>query len=212
LNKVLIALMTVVVVIGLVGGGAFAWFSDVETSTDNTFTAGTLDLLVDQNPAGTQNFVDDPDFSATVAIAASNMVPNDSQTFNIQVKNNGTIAGIPTMYLVDIVNYENVLIEPEEGIDTTGGSEQGELGANVDVLVKYAGTQRYFGKLNDFINSAATIAKGDSLANGAVGQWDLTVSIDDGVGNVIQSDKVSFKVVFGLYQDATEAAAGTTPY
>jgi predicted ribosomally synthesized peptide with SipW-like signal peptide len=34
------------VVVGLVGGGAFAWFTDTETSSGNTFTAGSLDLAM----------------------------------------------------------------------------------------------------------------------------------------------------------------------
>jgi len=38
--------MTVALVAGLVGGGAFAYFHDVETSTGNTFTAGTIDIDV----------------------------------------------------------------------------------------------------------------------------------------------------------------------
>jgi predicted ribosomally synthesized peptide with SipW-like signal peptide len=45
-KKILIGVMSLVVVLGLVGGGAFAVFSDTETSTGNTFTAGTLDLVL----------------------------------------------------------------------------------------------------------------------------------------------------------------------
>jgi len=43
--------MTLVLVIGMVGAGAFAYFSDVEESTGNVFQAGTLDLAVNgENP------------------------------------------------------------------------------------------------------------------------------------------------------------------
>jgi predicted ribosomally synthesized peptide with SipW-like signal peptide len=38
--------MAIVLVLGLVGVGAFAYFGDAETSTGNAFTAGTLDLKV----------------------------------------------------------------------------------------------------------------------------------------------------------------------
>ena len=46
MRKILFSLMTFVLVVGLVGGGAFAYFSDVETSTGNVFSAGTIDIEV----------------------------------------------------------------------------------------------------------------------------------------------------------------------
>ena len=47
MKKILFSVMTMVLVVGLVGGGAFALFSDTETSTGNVFQAGTLDLHFD---------------------------------------------------------------------------------------------------------------------------------------------------------------------
>jgi len=43
--------MTLVLVVGMVGGGAFAYLSDTETSEDNTFNAGTMELKI-VGPAG----------------------------------------------------------------------------------------------------------------------------------------------------------------
>jgi predicted ribosomally synthesized peptide with SipW-like signal peptide len=43
-RKILIALLGVLLVAALVGAGTLAQFSDTETSTGNTFTAGTLNL------------------------------------------------------------------------------------------------------------------------------------------------------------------------
>ncbi len=51
MKKILISVMTVAVVAGLIGAGAFAYFNDTETSTGNTFSAGTIDISVNgQNP------------------------------------------------------------------------------------------------------------------------------------------------------------------
>jgi len=51
MKVVLIGLMVTAVAGGLIGGGLFAYFSDVETGTHNTFTAGTIDIAVDgENP------------------------------------------------------------------------------------------------------------------------------------------------------------------
>ena len=43
MKKVFMSVMVIALAVGLVGGGAGAWFSDTEESTGNTFTAGTLD-------------------------------------------------------------------------------------------------------------------------------------------------------------------------
>jgi len=51
MKKILISLAVVVAVAAIVVGGTIAYFSDTETSTGNTFTAGTIDISVnDMNP------------------------------------------------------------------------------------------------------------------------------------------------------------------
>lgn len=45
MRKLLLSMLATFLVIGLVGG-TFAWFSDTESSTGNTLTAGTLDLNI----------------------------------------------------------------------------------------------------------------------------------------------------------------------
>ena len=47
MKKILISLGTIVAVAVLVIGGTIAYFNDTETSTDNIFTAGSIDLKVD---------------------------------------------------------------------------------------------------------------------------------------------------------------------
>lgn len=46
MKKIVLSALVIVLAIGLVGGGAFAYLSDTETSTGNTFTAGTMDLKI----------------------------------------------------------------------------------------------------------------------------------------------------------------------
>ena len=46
MKKIIGLTIAVLLIIGLVGGGTFAYFSDTETSTGNTLTAGTLNLQV----------------------------------------------------------------------------------------------------------------------------------------------------------------------
>jgi len=46
MRKLLLSILAIFLVIGLVGTSTFAWFQDTETSTGNTFTAGTMDLKI----------------------------------------------------------------------------------------------------------------------------------------------------------------------
>ncbi len=51
MRKILALSIAVVLVIGLVAGGTWAYFSDTEEATGNTFTAGTIDIAVNgENP------------------------------------------------------------------------------------------------------------------------------------------------------------------
>ncbi|MBA7473073.1 hypothetical protein ES707_08407 [subsurface metagenome] len=77
-KKILIAIMTIGLVAMLAGTGIYALFSDTETSTGNTFTAGKIDLTK----------------SAETSISLTNMKPGDiSPIGTITVTNAGTLPG-----------------------------------------------------------------------------------------------------------------------
>ena len=76
MKKILISLMAIALVIGLVGAGTMAYFSDTETSSGNTFTAGTLNITL-----GTSSWSGNLD----------NMKPGDTVTFTLPVNNEGSL-------------------------------------------------------------------------------------------------------------------------
>ena len=76
MQKILISLMAIALVVGLVGAGTMAYFSDTETSSGNTFTAGTLNIAL-----GTTSW------SANF----SNMKPGDTVTSTIPVNSTGSL-------------------------------------------------------------------------------------------------------------------------
>ena len=87
MKKLLLSILAIFLVIGLVGAGTFAWFQDTETSTGNTFTAGTMDLKM-EGPEG--NWVD----GVTQTWTMSNMVPGASNVFGkIELGSFGTLTG-----------------------------------------------------------------------------------------------------------------------
>ncbi len=78
-RKIITSLMVIAVAAMMVGMGTFAYFSDTETSSGNTFTAGTLDLTLTE--------------SGGAPISLTNMKPGDSASGSITVTNVGTLPG-----------------------------------------------------------------------------------------------------------------------
>lgn len=80
MKKVLMSLFTIAIVGALITGGAIAYFSDTETSKDNIFTAGTIDISVNgENP-----WQGDGDFTL------ADMKPCEYHKFTTTIKNVGT--------------------------------------------------------------------------------------------------------------------------
>ena len=125
MSKILVSLMIIALVAALIGGGVFAAFSDTETTTNNTFTAGTLNLQVGSA---------DPTIES---ISVPSLQPGDSGnaalwgTYNI-----GSISGNLTITIGAITNNENSISEPESSAgDVTGGATEGELGGFLQVAI-----------------------------------------------------------------------------
>jgi spore coat-associated protein N len=116
-------LLSTLVILGLVGSVAAATraaFSDTETSTGNTFAAGTLDLDVDGNN-GTN----------TVKFTVTNMQAGNQVIRTYRLNNVGTINGYLDLENIVVASKENGCAEPEvEAGDTTctnPGNGEGEL-------------------------------------------------------------------------------------
>jgi predicted ribosomally synthesized peptide with SipW-like signal peptide len=104
-KKILISLCVIAAVAAIGIGGTIAYFSDTETSTGNTFTAGELDLIVDingqdQNPL-TQKLFD-----------LSDMKPGDKGevTVSLKVDNNPACGKVSINVTEDL---DNSCTEPE---------------------------------------------------------------------------------------------------
>jgi predicted ribosomally synthesized peptide with SipW-like signal peptide len=80
-KKILFALMAVVLCLGLMGG-AFAYFTDVETSAGNTFTAGTLDMQIQDNDEGPRDYPVSASFVSPAGLAPGDRFTTDPVTFS----------------------------------------------------------------------------------------------------------------------------------
>ncbi len=134
--KILLSLVTVGAVGALAFGATTAFFSDSETSTGNTFTAGSIDLKIDSN--ATYNDEAYPDGSWELKdllqekfFTFDDIKPGDKgeNTISMHVVNNDAWA---CLTVNNLHNDGNGLTDPESEVDTTDGLDQGELAQNLN--------------------------------------------------------------------------------
>jgi predicted ribosomally synthesized peptide with SipW-like signal peptide len=216
MKKILISLMTLVLVLGLVGAGTMAYFSDTETSTGNTFTAGTLNLQLD-----------DPDEEDANGVTASwlntNMAPGDSVSGWVDVVNAGTLTADHVE--ISFANtVTNVVTPAEIGADDTDISDSIQVttmtyssgGSLVDFLAITGGVfDNATIEAADTNNSdTITLDELDGVtlddvtpapaANGGEERFNMTIQLLPGTGNGNQGDSVTTVITFTLNQDASQ--------
>jgi len=179
-----------------IGMGTMAYFSDVETSDDNLFTAGTLNLEVSG---------DDP---LVEAFAVTDTYGGASGFKDWALKNTGSIEGSLDITFSELVDLDNGGNEPERAAVGDSGESSGDLAEVLDLLIYI-----------DVVEDDAYVALDDVLvydgfASGIVGEKlsnytmaagyaksiRIEWSIAEGVGNEIQSDSAGFDIAFELLQ------------
>ncbi len=194
-KKLSISILAVLLV-GVLAFGAVAYFSDTETSSGNTFTAGTLDLNIDG-----QN-------SNVIKFNVNKMRPGNQPNSGFVLKNVGNIEGYLDIENITVVNAENDLIEPEQEAGDTS-ADVGELGqlVNITLFLDYdkngwigtGETVIYDGKINGLPSSFALNERmdpGEEIRVGAILNWWSTGNTD----NLAQSDTATIGFKFELAQ------------
>lgn len=114
MRRFLTPALAIALVMGVVIAGTWAWFSDTEASSGNTFTAGGFDLKIKDN--------DEPWGDGVAATwTMSNMKPGDELTGSIEqieLKNAGTVAAST----LDITVINTVIDPPGPESDTEEGT------------------------------------------------------------------------------------------
>jgi len=203
-----------------------AYFSDTETSTGNTFAAGTLDLKVD-----------DEDTPITKHFSVSDLAPGYDSGYSVWcLKNTGTIPGQPYIEFSTVTNNENGIYEDTEGDAETEAyaRTEGELGEYLKYTIgvgpcnwsvpSLLSSQWQTGPVHPWGIPGLDSLSGNTYFKGPTGYkfpvlnqgetygffmktsldddleiWDGTkwIGADD---NIIQSDGVSFDITFHLDQ------------
>jgi len=203
MKRILISLMTIALVSALIGGGIYAYFSDVETSTGNVFTAGTLDLNLD---GGNTN---------VVKFTVSNVKPGDNGGGTWTVANVGTIGGYLDLESISVTEAIGTTTDPE--LADEGGPDTTQLG-NYLLVHMFIDTNNNgswdAGETDIFGTNAApaainTIAGSYALdlslaASGGTNYVTLLWSVATSTDNRIQGDSVTLNMTFELQQRAAD--------
>lgn len=214
MNKILLSLVTISLVSLVAVGATKAYFSDTETSTGNSFTAGKLDLVLGAgNP---------------IPFSVTNLVPGQSGTGTVTLTNtNGSIDGVLDVKIANLVQAENGLTDPEikAGDYENGGdlhlfmqfaafvdvNKNGIFDAG-DIQLTYDGQKRAYpgfwsgdfhyagisGMMNGGWNDIMTMTAGQSVD--LVVMWQFPSNSTGYSDNLAMTDSLGFDVQTSLEQ------------
>jgi len=221
-KKILFSLMTIALVGALVSGGIYAYFSDIETSTGNVFTAGTLNLVPSTSgtgPVGKYTVTAGGD-GINGNVVFTTLAPGDSGSITWTLNNDGNLGG--TLTMASTVTFEeNLSNEPESAVAGNNNGLNGDLDEYMGVRLKRGATY-ILGSATNYVPfsglEAVLDAESQSLAASGtltyVLEWEIAtdvkgagldglfgtaddVAVDD---NIIQSDKATVDITFTLTQ------------
>jgi predicted ribosomally synthesized peptide with SipW-like signal peptide len=206
LKKIIGLALAGLLILGMAGYSTFAYFSDTETSTNNIFTAGTLDLKTNNADSVT----------ATWGNGSNPVAPGYSSSGTVTLKNSGTIAAnhVDIKFTVGTTSNAGTYNATDLGdADITdmstvmtvtalsyGGNDLLQT-SGIETLDAGTGGVLTLSELNNY-KIANLTAPG---TNGSTPQdFAMTIGIPTSVGNGIQGDAVNLTVTFGLFQDASQ--------
>jgi predicted ribosomally synthesized peptide with SipW-like signal peptide len=208
--------------LAIIAGGTWAYFSDTETSTGNTFTAGTLNLVPSTSgtgPVGKYTVTAGGD-GINGNVVFNTLAPGDSGSITWTLTNNGNLNG--TLTMASTATFaENGSNEPETAVVGNNNGSNGDLDEYVGVRLKRGATY-ILGDASNYVpfSGLAAVLNAESQSLAASGtltyvlEWQIVtdvkgagadgkfvtvddVQVDD---NIIQSDTATVDITFTLTQ------------
>ena len=206
MKKIVGLSIAVLLIIGLVGGATYAYFSDTESSTNNALTAGTLDLNIDGGDVAVTTFT------------ASDVAPGSSGSGSSILANVGSITGeldIATSVVTNTPGGGGTEYEGGSGelgasaqiamyidVDQSTGWNAGDIGLQSTGVTYSFPTALNYDEINDYASETwdAVETMAASAADDIIVNWQVPIGAD----NTIQGDSVSFDITFTLEQAAAD--------
>ena len=208
MKRILISMLAIFLVIGLASAGAFAWFQDTETSSGNTFTAGTLDLKIKDGG------VDWLDGITTAEWTLSNMKPGDAEYGSVDFRNFGSIYANH----MEITSDYTITDPPGPESDTEENTPANEMAGEMiitEMVYSYGSTEvnclplitdangngvkDIYDLKTGGVNNLPLLQSGTQLAS-----LSMTVQFNPGAGNNFQGDILNLTMIFTLNQDSSQ--------
>jgi predicted ribosomally synthesized peptide with SipW-like signal peptide len=203
MKKILGLMVAALLVIMMVGGGTWAYFSDTESSANNSLAAGTLDLNING------------DNEAVTTFSVDNKAPGDSGNGSSTLTNVGSLDGELDIVFSEVTNTGGSGgTQFEDGVGDLGGKAEmavfvdvdsdeawsdGDIGLKSDgskynhpTALSYATINSYSEQSWDAIETLAAEAS-DKI----VIMWQIP---GETTGNEIQGDSISLDITFTLEQ------------
>lgn len=203
MKRILVSLMAIALVSALIGGGIYAYFSDIETSAGNVFTAGTLDLNLD---GGNTN---------VVKFTVDDVKPGANGGGTWTVANVGNMDGYLDLESIGVSEAIGTTTDPE--LADEGGPDTTQLGnyLMVHMFIDANNNGSWDSGETDIFGTNASPAAINTilgnyaldlslLANGGTNYITLLWSVGTTVDNSIQGDSVTLDITFELQQRAAD--------
>ena len=201
MKKILLSALTIGVVAVVAVGATQALFTDEEVSTGNTFTAGTIDIAVDdENP-----------WESSGEYVLEDMKPSYTDYIDFVIENVGTNPADVWKTLAEVVTEDYVESEPE--CDAEGGSwdvdhcDGGTPVDDIDTVIGYdlsvellddGGVSRWNQRLYNDDVMISTLAETPMYLGMIPAGWSMKVHqsyhMDDAAGNEYQGDRMTFNI------------------
>ena len=201
MKKILGLTIAALMVMGLVGGGTWAYFSDTEVSTGNTIEAGTLNLTVDITDGGgaiTGIVTPGGDGANEFIEFPTNLAPSDSGTMVFTATGAGSVDGTLTIASTVTTTDGVAALEPESSA-TTPTNNAGTDGDLDEYMGVWLTQQINAGSVVDILGATAAYAELE----------DLEAVLDAVDEDLTAADVVTFTLYWEIYQDVHGSGTNT---
>jgi len=205
-SRILLSAASIAAAGALIIGATFAYFSDVGTSSGNTFAAGTLNLQLDDNNESARE-------SVTGSITASNFAPGQSVSSFISLHNPGSLPIAEVEMTADTSetadpgansDLRNVLLLTvvEDNL-TPDSSCVG--GANITSSIdNQVGNNDGTLRLIEFDDGTDVFDSISGMGVGTTRNVCFTVTFESTAGDIYQGDAVDTTLTFTANQDVSQ--------
>lgn len=220
MKRVLVLLLAMGVVASLVGFGSYALFSDVEKSVGNTFTVGTLDMQLSNEP-GTPGQPGQSESVTGTWVSPTNWAPGDYFEAALHVNNKGSVDARHIYFMFSNIQYggspgagdlrDAIIMTIKERFNTVTTEDQApyleqqlkDLGyANGDGILTLKEFLSFLP--NQYAYFTVDDRSGDGIVIGASNLWDYDLifgfKFDEDAGNEYQGTWCQFDVTLQARQ------------